>query len=415
MKRTKTLLLIATVFLAATAGAQNLLTNGTFDSDVSGWEYVSDRASWRGDMGNTLTGGSGPGSIEIRQDGDDCNGGTAMITQRVQVTPGKIMQMRVAAYIPGGGNEAMGVYGVVYWEDSSYNIIAYSEITAPSMGNDTWLWMEAKARVPEGTAYASFSFGTTTPPDPCTTGAWAVFDDAWFAPVAPELFVPAAAAASGANGTYWSTTLWAINPNDVEIRLDGAFLPAGQDNSAAPGSLQVVATIPARGATEVLDVVSVLGFSGAGGLFLRAVDPATGDTPPEAVEVVTYTFTPSPAGGGNYGQGIPAEESGEQASVRCPGVRQDDSYRTNVGVLNTSPEEITVKIDVHASDGTVVGSGSWTLPPYSQKQVGVSSLGVSNLATGYVAVTRTSGSGGFLAYISRVDNATGDAVYVPGR
>ncbi len=411
----KTILTLTPFLLAIPAAGQNLLTNGTFDTDVSGWDYVSDRATWRGDMGNTLTGGSGPGSVEIRQDGDACNGASTLIVQRVEVVPGKNMLARVAAYVPGGDNEAEGVYAVVYWEDASYQSIAFTDLTAQSTDRDTWVWLEATAPVPAGVAYARFGFGTDTPAGGCSTGAVAIFDDAWLAPVAPELFVPAAAASPGAHGTYWSTTLWAMNPNDVEVRLDGAFLPAGQDNAAALSSLQSVATIPARGAAEVQDVVSLLGGSGAGGLFLRAVETATGDTPPEALEVVTYTFTPNQAGGGNYGQGIPAERAGTAAMVRCPGVRHDDSYRTNVGVLNTSQEEITLGIEVHATDGTLVGSGSWTLPPYGQKQDSVGNLGVSDLPAGYVVVTRTAGSGGFLAYISRADNTTGDAVYVLGR
>ncbi len=413
--RWKNIFALVPFLLAIPAAGQNLLTNGTFDTDVSGWNYVSDRATWRGDMGNTLTGGSGPGSVEIRQDGDRCNGGAALIVQRVEVVPGKTMFARVAAYLPGGDNEATGIRGVVYWEDASYNVIASNDLTPQSTDRDTWIWLQATAPVPAGVAYARIGFGTETPHDACTTGAWAIFDDAWLAPVAPELFVPAAAAAAGAGGTYWSTTLWAVNPNDVEVRLDGAFLPAGQDNSAALGSLKALATIPARGATEVQDVVSLLGASGAGGLFLRAVETATGDVPPDGLEVVTYTFTPNQAGPGNFGQGLPAERAGTKETVRCPGVRHDASYRTNVGVLNTSEEQITVRIEVRGSDGTVVGSGNWTLPPYGQKQSSVGSFGVSDLFAGYVVVTRTEGSGGFLAYTSRVDNDSGDAVYVLGR
>ena len=406
---------VVPLLVAIPAAGQNLLTNGTFDTDLSGWDYVSDRAVWRGDMGNTLTGGSGPGSVEIRQDGDRCNGASALIVQRVEVVPGRTMLARVAAYLPGGDNEATGITGVVYWEDASYNVLAYDYLVAQSTERDTWVWLETTAPVPAGVAYARFGFGTDTPSGGCTTGAWAVFDDAWLAPVAPELFVPAAAATPGQHGTYWTTTLWASNPNDVEVRLDGAYLPAGQDNSAALGSLQAIATIPAGGATEVPDVVSLLGGSGAGGLFLRAVETATGNPPAEGVEVVTYTFTPNPAGGGNYGQGIPAERAGMEETVRCPGVRHDGSYRTNVGVLNTSDQEIAVRIEVRGSDGTVVGSGSWTLPPYGQRQDSVEKLGVTELLAGSVVVTRTAGNGGFLAYISRVDNATGDAVYVRGR
>ncbi len=416
MKHMRMLTAMALMVAASTVGAQNLLTNGTFDSDLSGWETYDDRASWRGDMGNTLTGGSGPGAVEIRGDGADCNGATTMIGQTVAVVPGKTMKVRVAAFLPGGDNEALAVSAKVYWKDASNNIIATTELTPQSVERDQWFWIEAVTRVPEGAAYGEFLFGTKLPTgNACTAGAWAIFDDAWLGTIPPELFVPAAASAPGANGTYWSTTLWAINPNDVEVRLDGAFLPAGQDNSGALASLRAITTIPAHGATEVTDVVAALGGSGAGGLFLRVVDAATGDSPPEGIDVVTYTFTPSSSGGGNYGQGIPAVTPGEKESVRCPGVRHDGSFRTNVGVLNTSGEQISVEVEIRGTDGTVLGSESWTLPPYGQRQESVASLGVTGLVAGYAVVTRTAGSGGFRAYLSRVDNATGDAVYVLGR
>jgi hypothetical protein len=54
--------------LASPADAQNLLANPAFGADVSGWTEANSNvaASYRGDLGSTLPGGSRPGALEMR-------------------------------------------------------------------------------------------------------------------------------------------------------------------------------------------------------------------------------------------------------------------------------------------------------------------------------------------------------------
>ncbi len=402
-------------FSAVPGLAQNLLTNGTFDADIDGWGSTEDGAVWRGDVGSTLTGGSGPGCVEIFAEGDTCNGGQRSIIQTVPVIPETLMTVRASAYVPGGDNNAEQAGMIVDWLNESDQIIAVSELTPSSAARDTWFLFEDSLPVPTDASQAQLLIGVAMPSGGCTTRARVFFDDVWFAPRAADLYVPAAAATAGSNGTYWSTTLWARNPNTTSVRLEGAFLAAGHDNSAAISAPSSLGVISAGGTLEVTDVVTALGASGSGGLSLRAVEDASGNPPPQELNVVTYTFTPNPSGGGNFGQGIPAEEQGKDRLVRAPGVRRDESFRTNVGILNTSGETITVAIRIVAADGSTAGSASWELPPYSQRQVGVDKLGASVIRQGVAEFQRTAGSGGFRAYLSRVDNVSGDAVYVAAR
>jgi len=80
-----------------------------------------------------------------------------------------------------------------------------------------------------------------------------------------------------------------------------------------------------------------------------------------------------------------------------------------------SDQAITIEVSIVAQDGSIVGTRSWDLPPYGQWQESVRSIGVSSIGQGMAIFRRTSGTGGFVAYLSRVDNASGDAVYVPAR
>lgn len=401
--------------VASQVPAQNLLTNGTFDNDLSGWWNNDGRGTWLGDTGNTLAGGSGPGAAEVSADGSVCNGGTLLMTQTVPVTAGKEMRGQVAAYVPGAGNSATGAGAFVDWESDSGDIIATSWFHGSDSLRDEWFWLEVVATVPEGASRAEFGFGVRMPGGGCTQPAGAIFDDAFLGEVASDLFVPAAAATPGSNGTYWSTTLWAANPNPAPVDLLASFLPAGQDNSSVWSGFVELGVVPAGGTLEISDVVSQMGASGTGGLFLRAEDHATGGAPSEGLQVVTYTFTPNPGGGGNYGQGIPGEVPGAGELVRAVGVRHDDAYRTNVGALNTSDEPITLEVSIVDADGTVIGSRTWNLAPYGQWQESVGALGVSSLGQGVAVFRRVAGHGAFLAYLSRVDNASGDAVYVAAR
>jgi hypothetical protein len=54
----------------------------------------------------------------------------------------------------------------------------------------------------------------------------------------------------------------------------------------------------------------------------------------------------------------------------------------------------------------------WTLEPYEPRLVGLPSLGVSTLDDGYVVFERISSGGSFFAYISVVDQATGDPILI---
>ena len=417
-------IVLGVLLIGSVAEAQNLVPNGSFDHDTSGWSDGSQGIElvFRPDVGNTA-GGSGPGCLEVRR--QDFTGGLlGPRSERVPVTPGTQLDVRVAYLIPGGANPAGGAWLYVEWYQDNANLdSAYIAASPLDPERDRWSVLSGTVTVPadmDGMSLRVMVSNPTHDPPPSQPGT-VLFDDAWASPTGSTearqvLFVPAAAAANGSHGTYWSTDLWVANRTLTDLTLRGAFLPKGSDNSGAVRAPSALGTVPAGGFLKVPDVVSAVGGSGTGGLYLEA-SAAGGDLPAELVQAVTYTFTPNPDGDGSYGQGIPAVGSGERSDVLCPGVFHDGSHRTNVGVLNTSDQSIVVGIAVIDAQGSEAGSGSWTLPPYSQRQESVGSFGVTGIRGGTVRVTRmdTTPGGAFMAFISVVDNDTGDAVYIEGR
>ena len=237
----------------------------------------------------------------------------------------------------------------------------------------------------------------------------------WATDLRSSLFITAAAAAAGMDSTYWSTDAWIHNRTDVVVDVAGAFLAQQKDNSAAVAAPTALGTIQPGGFLEVADIVSTLGSQGkVGGLYLEAVArEATSSA--DYLRVSSHTWTPNPFGDGTFGQGIPGVTPGEDSEVRASGVFETSSQRTNFGVLNTSNAQLDVRIDILDASGTQRATVTWNLLPYEQSQRSVSSAGISNLVGGSVVFTSTSGSGSFRAYLSIVDNDSGDAVYVEAR
>ncbi len=135
-----------------------------------------------------------------------------------------------------------------------------------------------------------------------------------------------------------------------------------------------------------------------------------------------FEFTPAEnrtytdSAGGTYGQFIPAvpatsavDSSGSALLVQ---LRNDSAFRTNVGVVNLTGAPIQVEAQFLASDGSSLGSRSWTIPAYGFHQENGAVPGNGEVAVSAVLRCLTQG-GRFLAYGSVVDNVSGDPVFVP--
>ncbi|HHQ48309.1 MAG TPA: hypothetical protein ENK19_05435 [Acidobacteria bacterium] len=413
---------LTAALLCAPAVAQNLVPNGTFDHDISGWSTSDStvKFAFRGDAGSTLPGGSGPGSLEVQQ--FFWNGGSGgPHTDDIQVTAGTTYTLSGAAFLPDStDNVADDVDLYLSWRNADGYETAREWVGIYPIEKGKWLTAAKDLVAPSGAVAVRIWAVVGNPVlENETRPGVAYFDDIVFvekgATAARQvLFVPASASAHGRNGTLWTTTGWFANAVAYPVEIKAAFLRQGQDNGSAVGQLTSLGTVPANGYLEVKDMAAKIGGAGlTGGIYIEATAQAA-NLPATLVHLITYTFTPNPGGSGGYGQGVPAVDPGTKNDVTIPGVYQNAAYRTNIGVLNTSASTVEIRVTITGADGKVLGTATWTLKPYEQKQVSVTDLGVNDASGGFVTFTRSGSAGSFRAYATVVDQHTGDAVYTGG-
>lgn len=413
---------VTLVLLIATAAtAQNLVVNDSFDFDITGWTENSDTIaiSHRADVGSTIDGGSGPGSLEVRL--SYANGGSSGPEQEINGIQEGVSYLAGGSYfLDADDNPIVGADLLVLWYNTDGIDIALDWVSVFPVEFDTWVRVEETVTAPAGAVRAVLRLTGDTPNDSGEQRDSVVFwDDVWFSEEGADeavqrLFVPAAANVAGLGGTDWTTDGWISNAISFPVDLWAAFLPQGEDNTNRIDNPIMLTTIPANGFVRLHDLVGMLGEDEvSGGLYLEARAQASG-LPATLVTVTTHTFTPNPAGEGVYGQGLPAAGPGTQGQVVIPGLFRNPSLRTNVGVLNTSGENLQVLINIRDASGTEIADATWNLAPYGQRQVGLNSFGVGTLTGGTVRITRVGGTGSFRAYTSTVDQESGDAVYNPG-
>jgi hypothetical protein len=415
------ILVSAALAVASPLCAQNMVTNATFDLDVSGWTDdlgPGIEVLHNGSNGSHLPGGSGSGCLQLRS--TTHNGGPHGTTQRLAVTAGESYFLAGSYYMPRGTNFANGAtLGVIWLKNDGFQ----STITWVGPFNleyETWVRLEGTVVAPADAVEALVGVFVNSPSDDTEPApvAEAQFDDLYFGVLGAsigqqELYVAAAAAAAGNLGTYWSTDLYVRCLVARPLELKAAFLAQGTDNTAAVDAPVKIGTVPPEGTLKISDVVSALGASGTGGLYLIGEVHETG-LPAELMVATTRTFTPNPYGDGGYGQGIPALGPGNPFIFDIPGLNQGADFRTNIGVLNTSDREIQVQIWVRDGTGAVKANVTWTLQPFEQRQQSLPSLGVTSLQDGSVRFQRLTGTGSYRAFTSVVDNASGDAMYNGG-
>jgi len=98
------------------------------------------------------------------------------------------------------------------------------------------------------------------------------------------------------------------------------------------------------------------------------------------------------------------------------GVVRSPAYRTNLGLCEVWGESTEIRVSLWHHDGLLAGTTTVNLPPYGNTQINdlPGTLGgLDQMENGMVEVEILSGDGRVGAYLSIVDNLTGDATYVP--
>jgi len=230
-------------------------------------------------------------------------------------------------------------------------------------------------------------------------------------PLEGYLFIATAAHLPGFQGTNWRTDLVVQNPGGESARFDIALLLRNQAN---PDPEKVTITLEPRECARYDDVVKGLfGYDGAAALQLRTLEGTI------IANSRTYNLTAS----GTYGQYVPALKRIEAVAFlqygRLIQLAHEPSlssgYRTNLGLLNTSPADITVDVFFYSRLGALLGAKTYVLKTFEFRQIDkvFEQVTTEPLDNGYIDVRTTTGGAKFFAYASVIDNRTGDPTYVP--
>jgi hypothetical protein len=240
-------------------------------------------------------------------------------------------------------------------------------------------------------------------------------------PAANNLVLPVAARTPGLNDTTWITTLEIFNTAATATSATLYFNRSDHDNTLPWAAAQI--ELPPR-ATVVIDDLLLDTFDisqGRGSVDLLALAPI----------MAHARIANVGSGAGSYGQLVPALPAAwAVADDNPPGTnpngdilniilaREDDAWRTNLGVASISASSLTVVVTAMVGTDQVGSQLLLQLQPFSHTQVNqvLEQMQVPPESQGVrlqLAAERGS-SGRFLAYASRVENQTGDAIFIAG-
>ena len=130
----------------------------------------------------------------------------------------------------------------------------------------------------------------------------------------------------------------------------------------------------------------------------------------------TYTQTSS----GTYGQFIPGVTNADAVGVGQPALQvlqleSSDSFRTNIGLAETSGSAATAHVSLIVPDSKVAISTDIPLAPNQFYQFPLSAFGAGTVYNGRVTVSVIGGTGRVTAYGSVIDQTTQDPTFVPAQ
>jgi len=220
--------------------------------------------------------------------------------------------------------------------------------------------------------------------------------------------VPAAASAPGVGTSNWKTQIVVINPTSAPQQAQIYFVAKGE---AWPGnSISGPHTIPAGGSLALDDPLASL--NPTSGLLYVTVSA-------EGMPVATRTYNLA-ADGGTFGQGIPGillNNAESAQTMILPMLLSDPTrFRANLGLVQTSSGRFTVRVKIHAPDGTVLAiKGYNVIGSFLQinNLLNDMNIGSTVVEGGWISVQLIDGAPVYwTAYASIVDGSTDDPTYI---
>jgi len=226
---------------------------------------------------------------------------------------------------------------------------------------------------------------------------------------------PVISRTSGQAGSSWSTELNILNLTDADITAWAQWFPANNDGLEAADGVAPVAI--GADSTEVIDdaVNDLFGADGNGALIVASPEPFV------AVAHVVNDQRDNPDVGGTFGLFVPSfgpSEMPESGALLLGSNRPASSgtgFRTNLVLFNPNPFAIQLTLAAKTPAGTVLGSDTMTLEPFSNRVRNVfgliSSVPADQRTQDAFTVHYTADAPVAVA-MTPVDNATNDGFYV---
>jgi hypothetical protein len=220
-------------------------------------------------------------------------------------------------------------------------------------------------------------------------------------------FVPAAAFAPGAAGSFFVTDLDINNGGAAMASYQFLWLPRDTDN-ATPAASDVF-TLAAGAVARYSNVLSEVFDAPEGALGALAIIS-------DSMDLYFMSRTFNQADTGTFGQGLPGmammDMIPENMRMRILFMTENDTYRSNLGVLNGTGMPITIMWERFLADGTSLGTGSADLPAWGNTQLNRVFNDVAPVEGAYVHVWTETPGGYFAAYGSVLDAMTSDPTTV---
>jgi hypothetical protein len=233
-------------------------------------------------------------------------------------------------------------------------------------------------------------------------------DPTYYSSSEPALltYLPAVARIAGAGGTLWLTDVTLANPGDTTARFTVTFLEHDRDNTSSAPFRNV--SLPAHQTIQVVDVLRQwFNLSETYGALRISASSAQGP----ALAARMYTRA---AGSGSVGQQIsPIRPDDLLTAGSLSGLRQDEEFRSILGLLNPGASTVAVQLSLQNQDGALLASTSVSLPPSAYVQQSLNGLfPAAHISSGQpVGVVFTSGLSGIAVLASTVDNASQDLTF----
>ena len=220
-----------------------------------------------------------------------------------------------------------------------------------------------------------------------------------------EYFIPAAALAAGAEGSFFQTDVDINNRGSSSVAYSFLWLPRGEDNSNPLNSRIFI--LEAGASVRHVNVLAEVFEASPPVVGALAIAADTAD-----LGIMSRTYDVSQADMlGTFGQSIPGIPDdflvGPNDTRRIIFMSQNDALRANLGCVNGVNDNVPIDITTYDADGNMLETQRMNLGPWSNNQINqiFSDFAPTN---GYADVNSTKANAGFYCYGSVLDNNSND-------